>query len=174
MSPRFEINVPYGREAAFRQHVAGFDGAEVQFDESLNVKSYLRQRLSDPIAEDRNDSIKSCYSVFLGDIFSQLIPDGHRLIVIAQADDQFQDLRRDVQNELEKLDPRQADTIIVRYGLCSGSPVEKIDEVGKLFGVTKRRARQLLSNANATLCNYSEIPPSIAQLVTFVPTQASK
>ena len=44
---------------------------------------------------------------------------------------------------LERLDPREREILLLRFGLRSGDEPKTLEEVGHRFGVTKERARQL-------------------------------
>ena len=44
---------------------------------------------------------------------------------------------------LERLDPREREVLLLRFGLRSGDEPKTLEEIGNRFGVTKERARQL-------------------------------
>lgn len=44
---------------------------------------------------------------------------------------------------LDRLDPREREILLLRFGLRSGDEPKTLEEVGHRFGVTKERARQL-------------------------------
>jgi RNA polymerase sigma factor (sigma-70 family) len=52
-----------------------------------------------------------------------------------------------IMNILERLDDREKDIIICRYGLDQGTEPQTLEQVGSQFGVTKERIRQLESRA---------------------------
>lgn len=63
----------------------------------------------------------------------------------------FEELERQLQCEeifklLEKLNERERDTLILRYGLKDGVPLT-LEEAGRKFGVTRERVRQIEAEA---------------------------
>lgn len=55
--------------------------------------------------------------------------------------------RQAVKSILQKLDEREKNIIICRYGLDQGEEPQTLEQVGRQFGVTKERIRQLESRA---------------------------
>jgi len=63
----------------------------------------------------------------------------------AEAATQFL-LRREIEDALEKLTPRECEVIRMRFGLDDGSP-RTLEEVGRYFKVTRERIRQIEAKA---------------------------
>lgn len=65
----------------------------------------------------------------------------------------FEELERQLQCEeifklLEKLNERERDTLVLRYGLKDGVPLTlELEEAGRKFGVTRERVRQIEAEA---------------------------
>lgn len=59
-------------------------------------------------------------------------------------------MREDVRRALSILDPREQRIISLRYGLENGKP-RTLEEVGRIFGVTRERIRQIEQRATAKL-----------------------
>jgi RNA polymerase primary sigma factor len=55
-------------------------------------------------------------------------------------------LQLEIEKVLDSLSPREADIIRLRYGIGSGYP-RTLEEVGKIFGVTRERVRQIEAKA---------------------------
>ena len=55
-------------------------------------------------------------------------------------------LKESIEDVLENLDPREAEVLILRFGLRGESP-KTLEEVGKVFGVTRERIRQIEAKA---------------------------
>lgn len=55
-------------------------------------------------------------------------------------------LRESIEDALEALDPREAEVLSLRFGLNGGDP-KTLEEVGKIFGVTRERIRQIEAKA---------------------------
>jgi RNA polymerase sigma factor (sigma-70 family) len=51
---------------------------------------------------------------------------------------------------LDTLSEREAEVIILRYGLVDGAP-KTLDEIGKVYGVTRERIRQIESKVMSKL-----------------------
>jgi RNA polymerase primary sigma factor len=61
----------------------------------------------------------------------------------AQAERQNQTQHEILMRILERLDPREKEILLLRFGLRPGDEPKTLEEVGHRFGVTKERARQL-------------------------------
>jgi RNA polymerase primary sigma factor len=59
-------------------------------------------------------------------------------------------LRDDVQEVLDQLDDRERDVVRMRFGLDNGKQAT-LEEVGRIFGVTRERVRQIESRTMAKL-----------------------
>ena len=51
---------------------------------------------------------------------------------------------------LDTLSEREAEIIILRYGLSDGTP-KTLDDIGKVYGVTRERIRQIESKVMSKL-----------------------
>ena len=63
-----------------------------------------------------------------------------------------------VHQALEELQPREREVIELRYGLLGGEP-RTLEEVGRAFGVTRERIRQIENN---TLKKLEHLPEAQA------------
>jgi RNA polymerase primary sigma factor len=61
-------------------------------------------------------------------------------------------LREQLHSVLGTLPEREADVVSMRFGLTDGQP-KTLDEIGKVYGVTRERIRQLESQAMTKLRN---------------------
>lgn len=59
-------------------------------------------------------------------------------------------LRREIQRALATLTPREADVLSLYFGL-NGSPAMTLEEIGKHFGLTRERVRQIKEKATRKL-----------------------
>lgn len=59
-------------------------------------------------------------------------------------------MREDVRDVLRELDPREAEILIMRFGIDGNKP-KTLEEVGRKFGVTRERIRQIQNIALAKL-----------------------
>ena len=62
-------------------------------------------------------------------------------------------LRQSIEQVLHKLSPREREIIERRFGLGESLGPQTLQEVGRKFGVTKERVRQIESRALAKLRN---------------------
>lgn len=58
----------------------------------------------------------------------------------------FLELRDDISKNLNKLPEREAEILIMYYGLDGNEPMT-LEEIGKRYGVTKERIRQVKAKA---------------------------
>ena len=58
----------------------------------------------------------------------------------------FSELREDINRNLDKLPKREAEVIIMHYGLDGNEPMT-LEEIGKRYGVTRERIRQVKAKA---------------------------
>jgi len=72
--------------------------------------------------------------------FSEIVGDDAALTPFELLRDKT--LRQEVRDILEELDPREAEILTLRFGL-DGSKPKTLEEVGRKFGVTRERIRQL-------------------------------
>jgi RNA polymerase primary sigma factor len=72
--------------------------------------------------------------------FSEIVGDESALTPFELLRDK--NLRQDVRDILEELDPREAEILTMRFGL-DGSKPRTLEEVGKKFKVTRERVRQI-------------------------------
>ncbi|MEU6719831.1 sigma-70 family RNA polymerase sigma factor [Nonomuraea sp. NPDC046802] len=85
------------------------------------------------------------------DIISDSAPDIADTIADADLAEQFHTL-------IQRLPARQARTLMLRFGLLDGQP-KTLDEVGREFGVTRERIRQIETKALAALRQLIEQSP---------------
>ena len=76
-----------------------------------------------------------------------------------------QHMRKDIYNLLTRLDSRERQVLILRYGL-SNSPPKSLEEIGKIFQVSKEWIRKIEKKAlkmlrddetNKDLCHYLKL-----------------
>jgi RNA polymerase primary sigma factor len=68
-------------------------------------------------------------------------------------------LQEQLHSALGTLSEREADVVSMRFALTDGQP-KTLDEIGKAYGVTRERIRQIESQAMSKLRNPVPIPPS--------------
>jgi RNA polymerase primary sigma factor len=81
---------------------------------------------------------------------AELVPDESAEAALLQVDRHH--LRRSLDALLDNLDPRQAEVLRHRHG-WDGEDSRTLEEVGKIYGVTRERIRQIESKALTKLCN---------------------
>jgi RNA polymerase nonessential primary-like sigma factor len=62
----------------------------------------------------------------------------------------YRDMQRDVGKVLATLEPREQAVIRMRFGLDDGQP-KKLDAIGKIFGISRERVRQIERDVKAKL-----------------------
>jgi RNA polymerase primary sigma factor len=77
-------------------------------------------------------------------------------------------LKDDLQTALQVLPPRDREILILRYGLRDGT-TRTLEEVGRAFGITRERARQIEAQALHRLRE----SPEIRSLVEYLKTNGS-
>jgi RNA polymerase primary sigma factor len=77
-------------------------------------------------------------------VLSDFIPDEDTIMPHQSAGREL--LQRHVRNVLEDLTPREKKILQIRFGLVDGV-VHTLEEVGKKFGVTRERIRQIEAKA---------------------------
>jgi len=80
--------------------------------------------------------------------FSEIVGDENALTPFELLRDKT--LRQEVRDIVEELDPREAEILMMRFGL-DGSKPRTLEEVGKRFKVTRERVRQIQNIALAKL-----------------------
>ena len=88
--------------------------------------------LATPVGDDEDS--------FLGDF----IPDETQPSPYEETSKEL--LRESIKKVLTTLDPREAEVLKLRFGL-DGEPPKTLEEVGKIFGVTRERIRQIEAKA---------------------------
>ncbi len=58
----------------------------------------------------------------------------------------FSELREDIDKNLDKLPEREAEILTMHYGLDGNEPMT-LEEIGKKYGVTRERIRQVKEKA---------------------------
>lgn len=106
----------------------------ISADRISEVKQISSEPLSleTPLGEDEESSL------------SDFILDSDGISPVDAASEQI--LRDEIDNELNKLTPRERDILKMRFGLDSGSPCT-LEEVGQHFKVTRERIRQIENKA---------------------------
>ncbi len=98
------------------------------------LKGYKRHVSMDaPLTTE--DERGNMYDVFLSD--DQILPDSNLI---------SESLKREIENSLASLHPREAEIIRLFYGL-SGTQSQSLEEIGKHVGLTKERVRQIRERA---------------------------
>lgn len=78
--------------------------------------------------------------------------------------DKKPDLNEITQRVLEALDARSKDIIMRRFGLASEDP-ETLESIGRQYGITRERVRQIEANAKRTLASLSEVLEPAQQML---------
>lgn len=65
----------------------------------------------------------------------------------------FSELREDINKNLDKFSGREAEILIMHYGLDGNEPMT-LEEIGKKYGVTRERIRQVKAKAIRRLKNF--------------------
>ena len=128
-----------GREPTPGELAAGLDMPPQRL---IEVQKYAREPISlhTPLGEDGDSE--------LGD----LIEDSEAIQPAEAAS--FTLLREQLHAVLGTLSEREADVVSMRFGLTGGQP-KTLDEIGKAYGVTRERIRQIESKAMSKLRNPS-------------------
>ena len=124
-----------GREPTPGELAAGLDMTPERL---IEVQKYAREPISlhTPIGEDGDSE--------LGDLIedSEAIQPGEAV--------SFTLLQEQLRSVLGTLSEREAGVVAMRFGLADGQP-KTLDEIGKVYGVTRERIRQIESKAMAKL-----------------------
>jgi RNA polymerase primary sigma factor len=124
-----------GREPTPGELAAGMDMTP---DKVIEVQKYAREPISlhIPLGEDGDSE--------LGDLIedSEAIEPGEAV--------SFTLLQEQLHSVLDTLSEREAGVVSIRFGLADGQP-KTLDEIGKVYGVTRERIRQIESKAMAKL-----------------------
>jgi RNA polymerase primary sigma factor len=124
-----------GREPTPGELAAGLDMTP---DKVTEVQKYAQEPISlhTPLGEDGDSE--------LGDLIedSEAIQPGEAV--------SFTLLQEQLHSVLDTLSEREAGVVSIRFGLTGGQP-KTLDEIGKVYGVTRERIRQIESKAMAKL-----------------------
>ncbi|MCL4509179.1 MAG: sigma-70 family RNA polymerase sigma factor, partial [Chloroflexi bacterium] len=120
-----------GREPS-RAEIAEYLGLEVENIEEIHRVAQWPVSLETPVGDEED--------VHLGD----LIPDGQAVVPSDAAHRQM--LREEMAGLLEQLDQRERRVLELRYGFQDGRE-RTLEEVGRVFGVTRERVRQIEAQA---------------------------
>jgi RNA polymerase primary sigma factor len=128
-----------GREPTPAELAAGLDMTP---EKLIEVQKYAREPISlhAPLGEDGDSE--------LGD----LIEDSEAIQPAEAASSTL--LQEQLHAVLGTLSEREADVVSMRFGLTGGQP-KTLDEIGKAYGVTRERIRQIESKAMSKLRNPS-------------------
>ena len=121
----------FQREPTFNEIAEALDIAPKDVKEALKISS-THVSMDAPLKADEENTL---YDVLLHSESES--PDSHLL------DDS---LRREIERSLSTLSPREADIVRLYYGL-NGEPPYSLEEIGKLFNLTRERVRQIKEKA---------------------------
>jgi len=112
----------------------------------VEVQKYGREPISlqTPLGEDGNSQ------------FGDLIEDSEAMVAIDSVS--FKLLREQLGLVLDTLSEREAGVVTMRFGLTDGQP-RTLDEIGKVYGVTRERIRQIESKTMSKLRHPSRSQP---------------
>ena len=107
-------------------------------DKVVEVQKYGREpiSLSTPLGEDGNSE------------FGDLIEDSEAIVPADAVS--FTLLQEQLESVLDTLSEREAGVVRMRFGLSDGQP-KTLDEIGKVYGVTRERIRQIESKTMSKL-----------------------
>ncbi|GAA4101522.1 RNA polymerase sigma factor [Nonomuraea soli] len=122
-----QLGVELGREPTVEELATA---AELTAEKVTEIQGYGREPISlhTPLGEESGSE--------LGD----LIEDTAAVDPATAVDAEF--LRRDIADLLETLSEREAGVIAMRFGLTGAEPMT-LDEIGRVYGVTRERIRQI-------------------------------
>ena len=128
-----------GREPTIEELAKEMD---LPADKIVEIQKYGREPVSleTPLGEDGDTN------------FGDLIEDSDA--VVASEAVSFSMMQDELNSVLETLTEREAGVIMLRFGLTDGVP-RTLDDVGKIYGVTRERIRQIESKTLAKLCHPS-------------------
>jgi RNA polymerase primary sigma factor len=121
----------FQREPTFNEIAEALDIAPKDVKEAMKISS-RHVSMDAPLKADEENTL---YDVLLHSESES--PDSHLL------DDS---LRREIERSLSTLSPREADIVRLYYGL-NGEPPYSLEEIGKLFNLTRERVRQIKEKA---------------------------
>ena len=125
-----------GREPTAEEIAEEIDNVTVEKVKEVFRIAQDTVSLEKPIGEEKDSH--------LGDF----IPDSGNKTPEEEADDTF--LKEEIANALSTLTPKEARILVLRYGL-EGERPHTLEEVGKEFGVTRERIRQIEDKAHRKL-----------------------
>ena len=132
-----QLEQEYQREPTSEEIAELLDMAPKDVKEALKA-SHKHISMDAPLKPDDDNTL---YDVLLSDSSGQ--PDSHLV------DDS---LRKEIDRSLSTLSTREADIIRLYYGL-HGEPPYSLEEIGKLFNLTRERVRQIKEKAIKRLKN---------------------
>jgi RNA polymerase primary sigma factor len=121
----------FQREPTFNEIAEALDIAPKDVKEAMKISS-RHVSMDAPLKADEENTL---YDVLLHSESES--PDSHLL------DDS---LRREIERSLSTLSTREADIVRLYYGL-NGEPPYSLEEIGKLFNLTRERVRQIKEKA---------------------------
>nr|WP_319398951.1 RNA polymerase sigma factor RpoD/SigA [uncultured Carboxylicivirga sp.] len=127
----------YQREPTAEEIASALEIAPKEVGEALKVSS-RHLSMDAPLKKDEDNTL---YDVLLSS--DTISPDTHLL------DDS---LRKEIDRSLATLSTRESDIIKLYYGL-NGEPPYSLEEIGKLFNLTRERVRQIKEKAIKRLKN---------------------
>lgn len=111
---------------------------EITPEKVIEIQQYGREPISlDTPLGDAGDSV-----------FGDLIEDTQAVEPADSAS--FNLLKEQIQEVIDTLDDREAGVVKMRYGMSDGQP-KTLDEIGKVYGVTRERIRQIESKTMSKL-----------------------
>ena len=128
---RKELTATLGREPKLKEIAAAM---EIPYQKAVEIEEYSRDTTSlDISVNDEGDTS-------MGD----LIGDDNAISPEAAAAQAM--LRQHIEEALEELNPKEQEVLRLRFGLNDGRE-RTLDEIGKKFGVTRERIRQIEAKA---------------------------
>ncbi|WP_406041604.1 sigma-70 family RNA polymerase sigma factor [Succinimonas sp.] len=132
----------------FKQIASVFDWSDIQ---CISHEELYRLLLNYSDC-DSDEAYKMAYIIYPSKSIEELINDSHNEIFFAKEDDSLKDVIKSasykiIYDVLNSLEERERDVIFHRFGFDNNQEEMSLEDVGKKYGITRERVRQIENKA---------------------------